>query len=96
MAFKVFVDDNFHYMDASERCEQGSYDTHEAAVGVCKTIVDSYLAAAYKPGMSAEHLAQNYQIFGEDPWVSPTPEGKEKFSAWSYAESRCKEICGAA
>ena len=27
--FKVYVDDNFHYMDENERYQQGEYETKE-------------------------------------------------------------------
>ncbi|NIP56070.1 MAG: hypothetical protein GWO26_29610, partial [Phycisphaerae bacterium] len=53
MTFKVFVDDNFHYQDKSERYELGEFETFEAAVNTCKSIVDQYLTSAFKPGMSA-------------------------------------------
>ncbi len=70
-------------------------DSYEAAVAVCKAIVNDYLAEAYQAGMSADELYKNYVAFGEDPWVSPIPEGEERFSAWNYAEARSKEICKA-
>jgi hypothetical protein len=94
MPFKVFVDDNFHYQDESERYEQGEYDTFEAAVAACKVIVDEYLESAYKKGMDASELNSSYVMFGEDPFVVPKLEGAE-FSAREYARQRCNEICRA-
>lgn len=91
MAFKVFVDDNYHYRDESERYEQGVYKTFEAAVKVCKAIVDDFLTDAFKPGMSSAELYKHYLAFGEDPFIAPVPE-REHFSAWAYAEQRCSEI----
>jgi hypothetical protein len=92
MIFKVFVDDNFHFQDTSERYQQGEYESFETAVAVCKQIVDQYLAATFKEGMSAAELYQRYVSFGDDPFVVPKPEGAD-FSAWVYAKQRCSEIC---
>jgi hypothetical protein len=91
--YQVYVDDNFHYMDESERYLAGVYDDCRAAVERCKEIVDRSLLNEYKQGMSAKELLDRYKSFGDDPWISSTDE-KCKFSAWSYAEQRCKEICG--
>lgn len=91
--YTIFVDDNFHYMDEDERYTQGCYDGYETAVSVCKAIVDDYLRSAHEPGMTAEALYGSYCMFGEDPWISPTPEGVERFSAWGYAKHRAEEIC---
>jgi hypothetical protein len=38
--YRVFVDDNFHYMDPDERYELGSFEDCESAVAACKRIVD--------------------------------------------------------
>jgi hypothetical protein len=92
MKYRVLVDDNYHYMDESERYEHGEFDTLEEAVVACKRIVDEFLTANYKPGMSAGELEELYKMFGEDPWVAGG--GPEvKFSAWTYASERAREIC---
>ena len=90
--FEVFVDDNFHYQDESERYKQGEYDTWEAAVAGCKRLVDGELLHLYAPGDSALELYSSYTSFGEDPFIRPCPRG-ERFSAWEYARRRCDEIC---
>lgn len=92
--FKVLVDDNFHHMDKDERYALGEFEDWLAAVSAAKRLVDEFLAAHYKPGMSAADLYAQYTGFGEDPFVVPQPEGCE-FSAWRYAHSRCDAICGA-
>jgi len=94
MLFKVFVDDNSHYQDESERYEQGEYDSYEAAVAVCRRIVDEYLNAGFKEGMDATELYNSYLAFGADPFVVPGPDGAG-FSAWEYAKQRCNELCRA-
>ena len=93
MTFRVLVDDNFHYMDESERYEHGSFATAEAAVVAARAIVDTYLKSAYRPGMTAEQLFESYTSFGEDPFI--VGEGVEKvaFSAWTYAKERCGALC---
>lgn len=95
MPYKVMIDDNFHYMDESERITHGEFATLEAAIDVCKAIVDECLKHGYTPGMSAAELYQHYIGFGEDPWVSGAAGGVP-FSAWTYAKGRCAEICGVA
>ena len=41
--YQVFTDDNFHYMDESERIDGNSYDTYEEAVEEARRIVDRSL-----------------------------------------------------
>ena len=96
MTYKVFVDDNFHYMDESERYALGEYATLEEAIEVCKKIVDEYLMSALKPGMTAQELNFSYTSFGEDPFIiaNPATESGILFSAWDYARQRSKELCG--
>jgi len=91
--FQVFVDDNFHYMDESERYRLGGFPTCEAAIEACIRIVDEYLDSAYQPGMDAGELWQSYSMFGEDPFVIAPAGATCKFSAWDYARERCKELC---
>ncbi len=94
--YKVLVDDNFHYMDASERYEYGIYKTIDEAKEVCKNIVDQFLIESYEPGITAGELYLRYVCQGEDPWIMP-PKNEMMpgtlFSAWKYAEQKCKEIC---
>ncbi|MES2598591.1 MAG: hypothetical protein V4662_24870 [Verrucomicrobiota bacterium] len=92
--FRVFTDDNFHYMDESERRNSGGFDTYEAALEKAKYIVETCLEEFMKPGISAGDLMAQYVMFGDDPWIKPTPEGVERFSARDYARRRCVEICG--
>jgi hypothetical protein len=90
--FEVYVDDNFHYQDESERYKYGEYDTYDEAVKVCKEIVDGELLHVYKKGISAAELYYSYTSFGEDPFIRPSAQG-QRFSAWEYARQRCGEIC---
>ncbi len=91
-AWTVYVDDHFHYMRLEERYTYGVYDSYEAAVAVCRMIVDRCLEGA--SAKSAEELIINYLSFGDDPWIegpSPGP-GLPSFSALDYAKQRCREI----
>lgn len=90
--YSVFVDDNFHYMDESERYLLGEFETRDEAIQAAKAIVDKFLIRGYEEGMSAEKLHEQYRGFGEDPYISPRDEDSP-FSAWKYAESRCQELC---
>ena len=104
--YKVLVDDNFHFMDASERYTLGEYKTLEEATVACKRMVDDFLIDAsasdsyknstYKPGTASENLYAYYVMFGEDPFIVPRGLDLEThFSAWNYAKQRCADICGA-
>jgi hypothetical protein len=93
--YKVLVDDNFHYMDESERYELGRYSSLEEASRVCRKLVDDWLAHTYKPGMTADHLYELYVFFGEDPFIAGPPGASlgVPFSAWNYARERATTIC---
>lgn len=93
MKYTVYVDDNSHYMDESERHTLGKYRTYRRAVRACKRKVDRYLASAYKIGISEEELVRSFTSFGPDPFIVPS-DGKPEFSSWKYAKERCRVICG--
>ena len=90
--YQVYVDENSHYMDETERYSAGFFKDCAAAKATCCRIVDEFLLSNYREGMSADKLLSLYKSFGEDPWISSADEGC-KFSAWGYAEERCEEIC---
>jgi hypothetical protein len=92
-SYQVFVDDNYHSMDESERYKHGDFATFEEAVTACKTIVEDYLQSAYEKGMKAGELYALYTGFGEDPFIVGEPV-VFRFSAWDYAKERCSQICG--
>lgn len=93
--YKVLVDDNFNYMDESERYELGEFPTLDAAIEASQRIVDEYLASACQPGMTADALLTSYLMFGEDPFIIATEseQGGVLFSARDYARRRCEEMC---
>jgi hypothetical protein len=93
MTYTVRVDDNYHYMDESERYTHGEFETYDEALAACRGIVDRFLASAYEPGATADWLYAQYTSFGDDPFIiGDVPEGR-RFSAWNYAKERCVEIC---
>lgn len=93
--FTVLVDDNYHYMDESERRFAGTFDAFEVAVARCKDIVDASLRDCHEPGMTASELFGRYKMFGEDPFIKTDDPVGGSFSAWEYAEEKAKEICPA-
>jgi hypothetical protein len=93
MNYRVLVDDNYHYMDESERYELGSYATLEAAIQAAKVVVDSFLASEYHPGMNASQLYKQYLTFGDDPFILGPEQSEINFSAWEYARERCEALC---
>ena len=93
LRLQVLVDDNFHYMDESERYELGVFATADEAIAACKLLVDKDLEAANKPGMTADALYENYVAFGPDPFVvSPGSSARVEFSAWKYAKERSQTV----
>ncbi len=89
--FTVYIDDNSHYQDESARRKLGDFSSWETAVAAAKAVVDEFLTSALKPGTTATSLLSTYKTYGEDPFV--VGESDETFSAWSYAEVRCGELC---
>ncbi len=91
--FTVQVADNFHYGDKSEIYTHGEFATWEDALAAARRIVDDSLAHHWRQGISADELYDQYQGFGDDPFIVPEPEGRA-FSAWDYARERCAVLCG--
>lgn len=98
----VEVDDNFHYMDATERYTLGEFATAEAALAAAKALVDDYLKSIHQEGMTADEMYRHYTGFGEDPHIhvdaddledSETDDEDVDFSAWDYAKERCQDLC---
>ena len=92
LTYKVLVDDNFHYMEESERYMLGTFVSCKDAVKACKKRVDEFLLTTYSVGMEAETLWKRYVSFGVDPFISTTDK-ECRFSAWDYARQRCEELC---
>ena len=93
MTYRVFVDDNAHYMDEAERYELGVFASLDAAVAAAQAVVDAYLQSAHKPRMRAGALFKSYTSFGEDPFIIAPDQGRVAFSAWEYAKQRCRALC---
>jgi hypothetical protein len=92
-SFVLYVADNFHYMDESKVYKKGPYPTFDAALAEAKGIVDQFLEAGYKPGMTAEDLYSQYTTFGDDPAIVGPGFEDLAFSAWDYAKERSAEMC---
>jgi hypothetical protein len=84
-AFQVFIDDNYHFMDEDKRTTGPTFATYGEAVAWCQTYLERHLQELAKPGMSAADLIAGYKSFGDDPWITPEPEGTH-FSAWDFVE----------
>lgn len=99
MGYRVMVDDNYHYMDESQRYLQGEYATYSEALAACQEIVDQFLRYEHVPGMAASALYFRYMMFGEDPFIvdrAGSPDHAFGFSAWDYAKVRCQDLCAPA
>ena len=91
--FHTYIDDNFHYMDEGERTRGPAFSTYEEAVQWARSVVDECLCDLWTPGTTPGALVSQYKAFGEDPWISPTPPGLPRWSAWDYAETRAHDVC---
>ena len=94
--YKVLIDDNFHFMDESERLLHGVFATADEAIAACRRIVDECLKPMLQPGMTATALYEQYKGFGDDPFIVPveSTDAPVAFSAWAYAKERC-DVLGA-
>ena len=89
--YTVYIDDNFHYMDESERLTLGEYPTYEKALSAATRVVERSLADLFERGMKGEELMSSYCMFGEDPFIVPD-DGDPRFSARDYAREQCRDI----
>ncbi len=89
--YKVYVDDNFHFMDESERYCAGSFDTFEQAIAKCKQIIDWSLSESAEITKDAQSLLKSYGMYGDSPFIVG-PNIKNNFSASGYAIKRSYEI----
>jgi hypothetical protein len=87
--YKVFVDDNYHYTDESERYSVGEYDSLEEALDKCKEITIKSLEHFYETGITPEKLGAQWAMFGEDPFIVGG-NGSVPFSARKFITS---ELC---
>jgi hypothetical protein len=88
--YLVYVDDNFHSGDESERYRLGEFETREEALAACKQKVDEYFERIERGKYSFKELWEGYMLYGEDPFIS-NDDDIERFSAWQYAKHRCLE-----
>ena len=66
----------------------------DEAIAACKRIVDECLEAMLLPGMTATALYEQYEGFGDDPFVMPVDpnDAPVAFSACAYAKERCQVL----
>jgi hypothetical protein len=89
--YRVFVEEN---RDPESRYEKGIFDSADAAVAVCRQMVDADLADLHQPGMTAEALFYLFRLDGRDPWIVPLDGAPGvAFRGWDYAEARAAAIC---
>jgi len=86
----VYVDDNFHDGDESERYKLGEFETRDEALNACKAKVDEYFEKITKGEYSFKELWEGYMLYGEDPFIF-NDDQSDKFSAWDYAKQKCLE-----
>jgi len=87
--YKVFVDDNYHYMDEGERYAVASYNSLTEAIEKCKEITIRSLESFFEKGISPENLKAQWALFGEDPFITGG-DGAVPFSAREFITT---ELC---
>lgn len=90
LKYHVFIDENFHFMDESERYSSGDFDSYSEAVDKCKEIIDEFLESAITANDTSESLYMCWLMYGENPFIAGGVE--DMFSASQYTEQRCKEL----
>ena len=90
--YEVHIDDNFHYMDESERYSVGSYRSLDKAIEKCRKMTIRSLKDLYEKGITPEKLHAQWLMFGEDPFIVGG-EGAVPFSARTFVTTElCREI----
>ena len=87
LKYKVWIDDNFHFMDEDERVFHGEFDTPTQAIVACQKIVDANIDSITENETDADKAYESYVCFGDDPWI----EGLD-FSAFEYAKIKIQEV----
>lgn len=74
----------------------GEYETLEDAIRAAESIVDEFLIAKKRDGMTVADLFFQYQNFGEVPFIfcdGDRTMNVRKFNHFKYAMLRCEAIC---
>ena len=87
--YTVFVDDNYHLADESDRYKLGEFADCASAIASCQEIVNEYFAT--RSTGTPRELLLSYYRFGKNPWIS-SDDPDCTFSAWTYAKQRCVEL----
>jgi hypothetical protein len=90
MPYRVFIDDNFHYMDESERIDHGEFLTADEAVAAAKKIVDDELEHLRASGVTVDEIMSMFVQFGPDPFIV-SDDDPVSFSARDYARGKIGE-----
>ena len=85
--YKVWIDDNFHFMNEDERGFHGEFDTPTQAIVACQKIVDANIESITENETDPDKAYESYTCFADDPWI----EGVE-FSAFEYAKIKIQEV----
>jgi hypothetical protein len=93
---QVLVMDNYCPPDESATVVARSFDSLDEAIAYCKRVVDEFLQATFKPGMSADRLWKHYTTFGKNPEVWGASNDKTIFVGWDYAKRRCEVLAARA
>lgn len=92
--FRVYVDDNYHYMDQDEQWILGVFDTEADAVAAAKSLVTKSVTSMHESGMSAGEVFARYKMFGDDPFIVGEGHDRRSFHAWDFAQSESNRLFG--
>ena len=85
--YKVWIDDNFHFMNEDERVFNGEFDTPTQAIVACQKIVNANIESITEQETDPDKAYESYICFGDDPWIEDV-----EFSASEYAKIKIKEV----
>lgn len=67
--YKVYVDDNCHFMNEDERYLQGTYDSFEKAVTAARKVIDDFFAGVDIGKLTEEQLFSGWSHYGDNPFI---------------------------
>ena len=65
--YKVWIDDNFHFMNENERFFHGEFDTPTQSIVASQKIVDDNIESIKEQETDPDKAYERYVCFGDDP-----------------------------
>ena len=89
--YKVYVDDNYHFMNEDERYLQGTYDSLDAAVAAAKKVIDRCFEGIDPRDKTPDQLFHGWSHMGDSPFIV-TDDSQQDQAHIAYVESTMIEV----